>query len=506
MARSFRSAPPVSLEAAKRSIGADRAGGAGRPGSSSGRARSTTAHGQAALLNLRDALDWRTTLPALGIVLVTAIAFGGGGVRYGLANLVVQLAALTICTIYGGSFFAFWKRAPFSLKALVAASLALPALQAIPLPPDLWSSLPGRSFAVEARGIVGGLGWATFSLDTARTLVALSGLIVPLVILTLGWALPRERLAWLGWLIVALGCLNVLIGVPQVLSDARLTSFYPETPMQGVLFGTFANRNSTGIFLVAALAFAALLPAARPGRGMLMARLVACAILLVGVFLTQSRTALVLAVIPLGLGMLRAIGAQLRGGEAGSGGRGGAIAVVALCAAGVLAVGALGMSAPGRLGDTLDRFQSGSDPRAYIWEDSVAATERYWPLGAGMGTFDEVFQIDEALENLTQRRAGRAHNDYLEVAIEAGLPGLTLIAAWLILLGGMAIRAAPSSMRWTAWSGAAVLLAIALQSITDYPLRNQSMLAVGSLALLLLVRGGEPSRTKRRSASAEDSA
>jgi O-antigen ligase len=157
---------------------------------------------------------------------------------------------------------------------------------------------------------------------------------------------------------------------------------------------------------------------------------------------------------------------------------------------GIAAIGALLTLAPGRVGDTMQRFENDNNPRAYIWEDATYSANRFWPMGAGMGTFDEVFQVDESLENMTLRRAGRAHNDYLEVAIEAGLPGLALIAAWVALLAWLSWRARLSRDRWIAWSGALILLAIALQSITDYPLRNQSMLAVGSFALLVLARFG----------------
>ena len=111
-----------------------------------------------------------------------------------------------------------------------------------------------------------------------------------------------------------------------------------------------------------------------------------------------------------------------------------------------------------------------------------------------MGTFDEVFQADESLENLTQRRAGRAHNDYLEVAIESGMACVILVAAWLAAWLFLTWRARLSSDRWIAWTGSAILLAIALQSIVDYPLRNQAMLSVAALAFLLLARCVEPEK------------
>ncbi len=145
-------------------------------------------------------------------------------------------------------------------------------------------------------------------------------------------------------------------------------------------------------------------------------------------------------------------------------------------------------TAPGQIGATLERFEAKDDPRRFIWDDATYSVSRYWPAGAGMGTFDEVFQLDESLENLTKRRAGRAHNDYIELAIEAGPLGLALAGAWVLLVGGLSWQARRSSQRWTAWAGSTFLLAIALQSITDYPLRNQTMLAMAGFALLLLAR------------------
>jgi O-antigen ligase len=135
-----------------------------------------------------------------------------------------------------------------------------------------------------------------------------------------------------------------------------------------------------------------------------------------------------------------------------------------------------------------DISEAKNDPRRYIWEDAAYAVDRYWPAGSGMGTFDEVFQIDESLENLTLRTAGRAHNDYIELAIEAGLAGLTMAALWFVACLVMAWQARRSQIAWAGWAGGAFLLAIALQSITDYPLRNQTILAFAGFALLLLAR------------------
>ena len=425
----------------------------------------------------------------ISALIIIAFAFGGGGVRYGLANLLVQLSALAILAFHRDAFLTFWKSSPLTLRILTVASLLLPALYLIPLPESMWSSFPGRNLVAQALSIINEGGWRSASVDPARTLVALTGLIVPLVVLTVGWVIPRHHLMTVGWVVVALGLACFTLGVLQVLSGGTTAVMYAERGPTGLLYGTFANRNSTGLFLVAALTLATSLPLplTRPHPASLPVRLGICALLLLAVVLTRSRTAFVLAAIPIALGLARAFWAW-RDARSNSSGRGGSIAVFAGIALALVAIGSVVAVAPGRVGDTLERFEATDDARVYIWEDAAYSADRYWPVGAGMGTFDEVFQVDESLEFLTKRRAGRAHNDYIELAIEAGAPGLAIAAGWLLLVGWLSWKAGRSQFRWPAWGCGAILLAVALQSITDYPLRNQTMLAIAAFALLLLAR------------------
>ncbi|MCK0098779.1 O-antigen ligase family protein [Qipengyuania sp. S6317L1] len=442
----------------------------------------------------------RSLLWALGAILIVAAMFGGGGSRYGLANLAVQLTAIAALALHGRAFVAFWIGAAVPLRILVALSLLLPALFIVPLPQSVWSALPGRELVAQSFELAGVAGWATASVEPVRTLLALTALITPLAVLVIGLGTGREQLIDLGWIVVGLGLANVAIGMVQVLSNGATGLFYPEIPMPGVLFGSFANRNTAGLFLVLCLSLAALLPIPRRmGTAAFPARIAVCVLLLLAVLLTRSRTAIVLSALPLGALALQMMSRRLKETRKRSGAS--QMTVVAAIGAGVLVLGAvatLAVGAPGRLGEVVDRFQEdGTDARAYIWEDSAYSASRYWPVGAGTGTFDDVFQIDESLENITLRRAGRAHNDYLEVAIEAGLSGLLLIAGWLALLAWLSWRARTSPDRWIAWSGSIALLAIALQSITDYPLRNQSMLAFAAFTLVLLVRFSIPPRGTR---------
>ncbi len=428
----------------------------------------------------------RTPFALLILVLLVAFAFGGGGIGSALANLAVQLTALGVLAARRDAFIAFWHESPLALRLLVAASLALPLLQLIPLPESLWRALPGRTLVSASLEQAGGGGWMPLSVDPLRTLLALTALVTPLAVLFAGWTLPRERLIDLGWIIVGLGLITVLLGAVQLSSAAGEAALHGEGYASRVLIGTFANRNSTGLFLTFALGLAVLLPAPKPHPAVLPARLMIAALLLIAIALTQSRTAIVLALLPTLLGAARGVSAVLQARKATpSLARAATIGLGAIALVGAVA-GTLVVAAPGRIGEALERFEAKDDPRRYIWDDATFSAGRYWPVGVGVGTFHEIYQVDESLENLTKRRAGRAHNDYIEVTIESGAAGLALVALWIALMGWLSWRVRHSSLRWAAWGGSTFLLAV--QSITDYPLRNQTMLAMAGFALLLLAR------------------
>ena len=442
----------------------------------------------------------RIGIISLSILFTVAFACGGGGSVYGLANLVVQLAALAVLALLGGSALRFWRESPLPLRILIALSLLVPLVQIIPLPESLWLMLPGHDLAARSFEAAGTAGWMTWSVAPLRTALALTALITPLAVVMAGWTLPRQHLLTLGWLVVMLGIVTTLMGLVQLNPAGDNLVLYPARDPGAFLVGTFANRNSTALFLGFSLALACLLPAPKPHPAVPWVRLGLASLLLVAVILTKSRTGLALAAIPLGLAGLRAIGWLLARRSPSAGTQSGphpALLVLGAIALGATAIGGLAIVAPGQVAGTLERFQAKDDPRRYIWEDAVFAVDRYWATGAGMGTFDDVFQIDESLENLTLRTAGRAHNDYLELAIEAGLPGLILAVCWIAAGLAMAWQARRSQYAWAGWAGGAFLLAIALQSVTDYPLRNQTNLAFAGFALLLLARTARREREKR---------
>lgn len=426
----------------------------------------------------------KTRADQLSALMIAAAVFGGGGVAYGISNLTVQLVAIGLLAVNYAAVRAFFREGPIALVILVALSLALPLVQIIPLPPTIWMALPGRDAVAEALGATGQVGWFAISVDSARTFVAFLGLLAPLAVLVLGWRSESNGVGRTVLVIIGLGLLNVLLGSIQIMGGGGM--LYVENEMPGVLFGLFANRNSTALFLDCCLILMATLPSSRLYSVTGLVKAATATLLAVGVILTQSRTGAVLLTIPLTIAIARMVALRYasdtpskRRQPAGSSI---IIAVIALLCIPAVAT----MTSNTRIDSLLSRFDSSGEQRPLIWEDARYAAQRYWPVGAGMATFDEVFQSDESLENISPRRAGRAHNDYLEIAASAGLFGLVLVGAWAVWILYAAVRALASARRWPALSGAGILVAIALQSVLDYPLRNQTMLCLAAFAIVLL--------------------
>lgn len=433
-------------------------------------------------------------------LLVVAFFAGGGGVGAALFNLVVQLTALLVLALNYTAVARFVREAPRGLVFLVACTLALPLLQLVPLPPAMWMPLPGRDLVAQSLGLVAAQhDWMPLSLAPARTFVAFLGLLPPLAVLVLGWSLPAPGRRMVLVLLIALGACSVLLGAVQLMSGGRLGVIQSEGYGSNNVHGVFANRNSAGLFFVIALVALVAWTFAMPRRRPVLAGAAAAAVLMVlCLVLTRSRSSMALSlfVLPvLGYALTR-IGRFTR-------------RRAVLLSGAILGVGVLGIAGLGALGNSnvrssVERFASIQDIRPIIWEDTVVAIRRYGVVGSGMGTFDEVFQVDESLEYLDPRRAGRAHNDWLEIVLEAGVAGAILAAAWSIFILAAGARALRERVPTDGIAALAILAVFAFQSIIDYPLRNETNLCIAALAvgLLLAARarpdGEDPRGSARR--------
>lgn len=372
----------------------------------------------------------------------------------------------------------------------IAGSISgLHLLQLVPLPPVLWHGLPGRDSARAALELVdAGDSWRPLSLTPMRTLASLLAALSALALLVMTSTLNQLARWRLIAIVAGTGILMLAIGAAQV-------SGGPESPFRfhdrqaAFLLGFHANHNSAAdAILIAMLALAVLarhwmerqthLPSA---FATVPVALLVEGSLAIGLLLTGSRAGLLL----FPLVMLAQVWILCRGTAIGWK----RPAPGLLAAAIVAALVAPTLRANRAVGAMLDRFSLAGEFRPELWHDAWAALWRHWPAGSGKGSFAPVMIAAERLEVVDQTLPHRAHDDFLELAIEAGPTGLFILGGVAVLLsaaGWRALRHGPPAAQTQALFGLATLSVFILHSLIDYPLRSMALAALAAVAAGML--------------------
>lgn len=419
---------------------------------------------------------------ATGFFLSCCIVFGGAVIRPGPGFILIALAGTFLLTVVSFGSLARLRALPLTAQILFAALLALPALQLLPLPPGLWSELPGRALpAAVLKASEGALPWRPMTQSVTGTLGALlcAAWLTGLSLAVL--ALNHANLRRIMMLLLVLGILDMIVGVVQFTSHGRILSFY-NNANTNFLLGFFANKNHSGLFLACILLIGfALAPQGRALRREALAWMVPGAlVVMVAIVATYSRAGILL-----GLIALAAVGAIARA-EAG---RGNARLLLGLGSAMLIMLAILSTGVGERL---LARFSLlDNDLRWLFWRGSWPLAVSYFPFGAGFGGFEHLFAAHEKLEWVKPTFVNNAHNDYLEVVIEAGLAGMVVVGLTIVVMA----RALP--LAWRArreiagrWAlvGWVIVLLFAVHSLGDYPLRRLGTAALFFFAFGLVLR------------------
>lgn len=381
--------------------------------------------------------------------------------------------------------------------ALIAV---VPLLQLIPLPPSLWHELPGRGVLRDALVLVGQEdAWRPLSVAPQRTLDGVLSLLPPFTAMLFVASMDaRDRLLLLK-VIAGFGLLSVAIGAAQLAGGGESPLQFYYRGQSGILFGFQGNRNAQAdVLLIAILALVVGWgTAAAKSRALLGAVLIVGAVLLLGVVLTASRTGMGLIPVMLLWGLIflrreRLIAAM----------RVTRWQWLALGASGV--VGVLAAWQTNAVARVLARFDFSGEYRPDIWRDTIFAIQQYWPLGSGLGTFTRVIPPAERLEAVRGTLNNRAHNEYLELVLEGGIP-LALcwaIVAALVLAGiWRGLRNRHVMPTGQAIFAAGTISLTTLHSLVDYPFRSMALVTLIAIAaaLVLAPRPSEKPTSPRES-------
>jgi len=406
------------------------------------------------------------------------------------------------------------ERAPLLpvLKILPAVFFAIAALQILPLPFPLLEILSPQAFRLQAEAAalaVGGPvtgGWGTLSLVPSLALGQILLFFCCFLFGYMVWSYIRTKrdLELFVWTLLAGAAFQAFYGLAEFFSGSgKIWGFFKVHYLDSAT-GTFINRNhfsgylemvfpiSLG-YILAKADFFSMEPGDRLREKLLwfsQARLQRAFLLSLisvliglGIFFSRSRTGILIlfATFFLLAMALSAFGRKNRR----------SLKVVRTVAVAVLAVTALIGVDP-----LIERFTKGQlirDPREVYFANSVELIGRFPAAGVGLGGFVHAYPTVRKIYDPSL--VDHAHNDYLELAAEAGLiAALALVAAALIALV-WAVRSwrerRDPLVRGVTLGAILGVMAILIHSLTDFNLHIPANAATFAAVFAIALAGAD---------------
>lgn len=437
------------------------------------------------------------------------VALTGGSSRSDIPSLMFLRPAAVV--------FCFWAISLFDVNsvrtvrgalAIVLAIMLTAAMQLVPMPAGTLQWLPFGSDIASADSLIGDDGaMRSLSLVADRTWNTFFAMFVPLAAICLVAIQPVENRGRVIPVLMAVGLLSAAFGYLQAIGGNGL-HLYRVTHL-GFPVGLFANKNHQAVTLLWVMLAASWLAATYDsrrisGRMALGGALGVMLVLFPLLVLTGSRAALALCPIALALSawlLHRSQSARELLRRAGK--RAGllrALIVAILVAPLAFVFTILATSSRETALLRLFELEAVEDVRVeympILWEMLRDAM----PWGFGFGSFESVVKVYETAGVLSPRYMNQAHNDFLQLAIEGGIPAIAIAVIAVVWYFWRCLRL------WTSgnsngkshaifFAGSLVLFLGA--SIVDYPLRTPlaAMLLAALTAQLCFL--STPGRSRR---------
>lgn len=441
---------------------------------------------------------------ALMGLLALDVSLGGATLGSPVFDFILQFMACVVLgwCIVDTSLGKARASALWLISFLVFAALVALA-QLAPLPLSFWEGLPGRAEPSEALRLVGGNESARpLSLAPLKTLESIFWLLPLAAMLVLSTKLSwRTLVTAVRWSVPALAATSAVLGIAQVVAADQVSLFLHEGPAKGHAAGFFQVVNHQPTLQLMAMPFLAVL-AARLGarfdagdafQAQAVVLVTLMLVLLAGLVAAGSVAgfALLLPVLLASAPIALHRGLSVR-----------VLIVLLACAAGLGAGAFYIADSPLLTGVGVTDLDSGPLSRVDSWARAATMARDYFPVGAGLGAFRDAFGAYEDPLVVTNQFVAHAHNDYLEIIVEMGLPGAVLIVGvvgwWAVMTVIIWRRPVEEGLR-TRKAATIAVAVVLLHSLVDSPARTEAIACLTALCLGLMASGPN----KRSEPSAE---
>lgn len=418
------------------------------------------------------------------MLFVGTLIFGGLPTRL----IAIPILGVAVWKLSGQSMGRQKKLALWLLGFL----LLQPLLQLVPLPPSVWTQLPGREIVVREFESIGlALPWMPLSLSPDETLAAA---LIPLPAIALFCAAltldVRGRSTMLSTFL-GVCLLSALVGILQSSGPLQeILRFRSETSPAGFM----RNRNHFAALLYCAIPFVAIkiesslrLPMDQRIRKLFMyAPFLGCLILAIGV--STSRSGMTLAVIAILASVILMMPAKTEGQSS-------------RMAVWIIVIGGLSGMALTLHFDFLRLFTRLSlnpldDARVTMLRVGLVALQNSFPAGVGFGAFGQFYPLNQSTYDAIPFYVDYLHNDIVQFVIEGGILALLAMLSFvgwyfysLLRLGDL------QQDRPAAMAAALAILFLIVHAFLEYHLRSIPVLSAFALFCALLTPGAAHAAT-----------
>lgn len=382
----------------------------------------------------------------------------------------------------------------------------------VPLPPEIWVRFPGRTLIAELDQLVfNSFQWRPLTLSPELTRNAFWSLAAPLALFLLLIHLDIRKMKSIASVFIAMGLISGALAIIQISQGVNGGAYFYKITNFGLGVGLFANRNHQAVLLacmpiMAFYVISKVIQRAKE-RGfassqMLLSLTWLYMLLLTLIFglvvVTGSRSGLVLFALSVGclfvwLSLKPAYKwflffprqYQILGMFPKK-------ARLVLTAAAVIPLFLfMVFSDSNNAFYRLARTTAATEHRLTIVDTLMAATSRYWPVGAGVGSFEPIFKIHEPDTLIAPTYWNHAHSDWIEVVLNGGVGALLILIAGILWLG-RSYKIIISSGVWRSdfgvefFTATNILAVLALSSIVDYPLRVPILSCLFVVSLVMI--------------------